>query len=109
MVAVVSAALGKDPIQILELQVTIDKQTNHETISHSHGSGFGGGEDTAIDAAQDDDGDQQGPNAILQSIADVAPGEGSGVLIDVAVLLAVEAAVQAQGDTDQDAGQEARP
>ena len=74
--------VDEDLLEVLELYGLVHEYADDETVDHGHGRGFGGGEDAAVDAAQNDDGHQQAPEGVLEGLPALGAG-GLGLPLQV--------------------------
>src|SRR3546814_1611580 len=58
------AALEYGFLQLFEVEFTVNEQPDNKSRHHRQRSAFGGGNHTAKDAAQNDDGQQEGPQRL---------------------------------------------
>ena len=68
------AGVDQNIDHILHLDLTIDEDADHQTVYHGDGSRLGGGENAAVDAADDDDGHQEAPEGLTEGLPALAPG-----------------------------------
>ena len=59
---------------LLQRQVLVDEHGDDEGIDGGHGGGFGRREDAGVDAAHDDDDQQQAPDRLAEGLPALAPG-----------------------------------
>ena len=68
------AGVHQKIVQILDLDLAVDEQAHDQAVHHGDGRRLSGGEDAAIDAAQDDDGHQKAPEGGAEGLPPLAPG-----------------------------------
>ena len=61
-----AAGVNEDVLDFLQVDLPIDEDTHDQPVEHGDGGSLGGGEDAAIDTAEDDDGHQKTPECILE-------------------------------------------
>ena len=88
-----------------DLELTVDEDAHNQRIGHADNAGFGGGEFAAAQAHQDQDGEQQGPDAVQQGFGNLfhALAGGGGQV----VLFGDEEPHHAQGGGQVDSGSDA--
>lgn len=95
--------------QVLPLDFAVDEHADHEGIGHRHDRGLGGGEQPAVDAAQDDHRHQQRQAGPAQRAPDVERPFAHAHALRTAVI--AQARHDENGDdqrqADQQAGQDA--
>ena len=97
------AGVDQDIDHILHLDLTIDEDADHQTVYHGDGSRLGGGENAAVDAADDDDGHQEAPEGLTEGLPALAPGGLCLGCLD-ALLAALDHDDDHQGQAHHDAG-----
>ena len=68
------AGVHQKIVQVLDLDLAVDEQAHDQAVHHGDGRRLGGGEDAAVDAAQDDDGHQKAPEGGAEGLPPFAPG-----------------------------------
>ena len=68
------AGVNQQLAHILPLDLAVDEHADKQAIHHGHGSCLGGGEDTAVDTAQNDDRHQEAPESRTEGSGTLAPG-----------------------------------
>ena len=59
---------------ILPLHLTINEQADDHSVDNGNCSGLSGSEDTAVDTAQNDDGNHESPEGLTEGLQALAPG-----------------------------------
>ena len=93
-------------IQVTELDLAIDEQTDDQAVHHGDSSSLSGSEEAAVDAAQDDDGHQEAPEGSAERLPAGTPAgllTGSGQ----ALLTNLDHDDHHQGQAHHDAGDDA--
>ena len=97
--------VDEDVLHLLPVDLAIDEHAHDQAIEHGDSGGLGGGEDAAIDTAQDDHGHQQAPEGILEGLQPFLAG-GLGLHRQVG-LAAHEQGGHDQAQAHQQAGDDA--
>ena len=87
-----------------ELELSMDEEAHQQRVEDGHDGGFCGGEPAGVDAAEDDERGQDGPEAVLEGEQQVLGVPGHARRGDV---LAAQVVHHAQGNGHDDAGDEA--
>ena len=107
-------AFQHDFRKIPDLDGAIDKQADDQRVEDGDGSRLCGGADAAVDAAQNDDGGHQRPEALFEHCAQAFCPQFHAFGVELVLILSMDLTVdvridhQAQGDqhTRQETGQE---
>ncbi|MPM09256.1 hypothetical protein SDC9_55572 [bioreactor metagenome] len=90
----------------LQVQFPVDEGADQEAVDDSHGAGLGGGENSSVDAAEDDEGHDDGQDGIFHG-GEKLPA-GAGFLPGDVEPGGLDDHHQAEHHGQQDAGAEAR-
>ena len=99
------SVVAEDGPQLLQLQLSVNKQADDDAIDRRHDGSFGSGEDAGVDAAQNDDGHDERPLGVPEAGSNVFQLQ-LGVALD-APALAHDVVDEHEQAADDEGGAEA--
>ena len=105
---------GQEGDQVLQRDGAVHHQGDEQSVEHGHAGRLSGGDDAGVDAAQHDDGAQQGEEAVSKQLQEAVAPQLGHLGADALLVLALGDAEnhrighheQADQDAGDDAGQE---
>ena len=105
---------GQEGDQVLQRDGAVHHQGDEQSVEHGHAGRLSGGDDAGVDAAQHDDGAQQGEEAVSKQLQEAVAPQLGHLGADALLVLALGDAEdhrighheQANQDAGDDAGQE---